>query len=78
MYLCIVIAHFSRRVVGWSVQSCMNTDLSLQALLMAVWRRKPESRVKVHSDQYSQFTCREWQTFLSQHNLEPSMSGRRN
>ncbi len=76
LYLCIVLDLFSRRVVGWSAQSRMTTDLALQALLMAVWRRKPKSRVTVHSDQGSQFTSREWQTFLRQHNLEPSMSRR--
>ncbi len=54
----------------------MTTDLALQALLMAVWRRQPTSRVTVHSDQGSQFTGREWSTFLRQHNLEPSMSRR--
>ena len=78
LYLCVVIDLFSRRVVGWSAQSRMTTDLALQALLMAVWRRKPAGRVMVHSDQGSQFTSREWQTFLRQHNLEPSMSRRGN
>ena len=78
LYLCVVIDLFSRRVVGWSAQSRMTTHLALQALLMAVWRRKPDGKVMVHSDQGSQFTSREWQTFLSQHNLEPSMSRRGN
>ena len=78
LYLCVVIDLFSRRVVGWSAQSRMTTDLALQALLMAVWRRKPTARVLLHSDQGSQFTSSEWQTFLSQHDLEPSMSRRGN
>ncbi len=56
----------------------MTTDLALQALVMAVWRRKPAGQVMVHSDQGSQFTSREWQTFLRQHNLEPSVSRRGN
>ena len=38
LYLCVVIDLFSRRVVGWSAQSRMTTDLALQALLIAVWR----------------------------------------
>jgi len=76
LYLCVVIDLFSRRVVGWSAQSRMTTDLALQALLMAIWRRKPNGPVTVHSDQGSQFTSREWQSFLAQHNLEPSMSRR--
>ncbi len=56
----------------------MTTDLALQALLMAVWRRKPKHRVMIHSDQGSQFTSREWQSFLRQHNLDASMSRRGN
>ena len=60
------------------MQSRMTTDLALQALLMAVWRRKPKSTVTIHSDQGSQYTSREWQTFLRQHNLEASMSRRGN
>ena len=54
----------------------MTTDLALQVFLAAVWRRKPKARVMIHSDQGSQFTSREWQVFLSQHNLEPRMSRR--
>lgn len=78
LYLAVVIDLFSRRVVGWSAKPRMTTDLALQALLAAVWRRKPKARVMIHSDQGSQFTSREWQVFLAQHNLEPSMSRRGN
>ena len=78
LYLAVVIDLFSRRVVGWSVQPRMTTDLALQALLAAVWRRKPRATVMIHSDQGSQFTSREWQVFLGQHNLEASMSRRGN
>ena len=53
-------------------------DLPLQALLMAVWRRKPKTKVHVHSDQGSKFTGYEWQEFLEQHNLTQSMSRRGN
>lgn len=78
LYLSVVIDLFSRRVVGWSAQPRMTTDLALQALLAAVWRRKPRTKVMIHSDQGSQFTSREWQLFLSHHNLEASMSRRGN
>jgi len=60
------------------MQPRMQTDLVIQALLMAVWRRKPEQRVIVHSDQGSQFTSDDWQKFLNTHNLEQSMSRRGN
>ena len=78
LYLAVVIDLFSRRVVGWSMQGRTYTDLPLQALLMAVWRRKPKTKVQVHSDQGSQFTSYEWQEFLEQHNLTQSMSRRGN
>lgn len=66
------------RVVGWSMQSRQTTDVVLQALLMAVWRRKPTSRVLIHSDQGSQFTSMDWSSFLKHHNLDHSMSRRGN
>jgi len=36
----------------------------LQALTMAVWRRKPEGKVLVHSNQGSQLTSMAWAAFL--------------
>jgi putative transposase len=73
------------------MQSRMTTDLALQALLSAVWRRKPKAKVMIHSpshglqanhcravDQGSQFTSKEWQSFLGKHNLDASMSRREN
>ncbi|MFT5047443.1 MAG: putative transposase [Porticoccaceae bacterium] len=77
-YLAVVIDLFLRRIVGWVMQSRQPTDLVLQALLMAVWRRKPTRKVLVHSDQGSQFTSIDWASFLRQHNLEHSMSRRGN
>lgn len=63
-YLAVVIDLFSRRVIGWSLQSRQVTDVVLRALLMAVWRRKPKTTVLVHSDQGSQFTSMDWAAFL--------------
>lgn len=77
-YLAVVIDLFSRRVVGWSMQSRQTTDVVLQALLMAIWRRKPKAKVLIHSDQGSQFTSMDWAAFLEAHNLEHSMSRRGN
>ncbi|ELO1859407.1 DDE-type integrase/transposase/recombinase [Escherichia coli] len=45
---------FSRKIIGWSMQSRMTKDIVLNALLMAVWRRNPQKQVLVHSDQGSQ------------------------
>lgn len=43
--LAVVIDLYSRRVVGWSMQSRQTTDVALQVLMMAVWRRKPKNKV---------------------------------
>ena len=76
LYLAVVLDLFSRHVVGWSMQSRITKELVLDALLMAVWRRKPSSTVMVHSDQESQYTSQDWQDFLKVHGLEASMSRR--
>jgi putative transposase len=78
LYLAVVVDLFSRQVVGWSMGSRIDTGLVLDALLMALWRRQPQSPVIVHSDQGCQFTGHEWQTFLRDHNLVSSMSRRGN
>lgn len=78
LYLAVVLDLFSRQVVGWSMQPRMHSDLVLQALLMAVWRRKPGPGLVLHSDQGSQFTGHEWQNFLKAHDIVCSMSRRGN
>lgn len=78
LYLATVMDLFSRQIVGWSMDSRMNADLVLQALMMAVWRRRPTSEVLVHSDQGSQYTSHDWQDFLKGHGLVCSMSRRGN
>lgn len=54
-YLAVVIDLYSRRLIGWSMKSRQATDVVLQTLLMAVWRRKPKAKELIHSDQGSQF-----------------------
>ena len=78
LYLAVVVDLFSRRVIGWSMQSRITKELVLDALLMAVWRRNPKNKVMVHSDQGSQYTSDDWSKFLKSHGLEASMSRRGN
>lgn len=78
LYLAVVVDLFSRQVVGWSMGSRIDTSLVLDALLMALWRRRPQASVTVHSDQGCQFTGHEWQIFLREHDLVSSMSRRGN
>lgn len=78
LYLAVVIDLYSRRIIGWATQSRQPTDLVLQALLMAVWRRKPKHPVLIYTDQGSQYTSRDWAAFLRAHNIKHSMSRRGN
>ncbi|MFC3122816.1 IS3 family transposase [Agaribacter flavus] len=78
LYLAVVVDLFSRKVIGWSMQSRITKDIVLNALLMAVWRRNPKQQVMVHSDQGSQYTSHDWQAFLKANGLEGSMSRRGN
>lgn len=74
LYLAVVLDLYSRQVVGWSMVSRIDTELVLNALLMALWRRQPKDTVLVHSEQGCQFTGHDWQGFLRDHNLRSSMS----
>jgi len=47
----------------------MESELAINALLMAVWRRQPKQEVIVYSDQGSQFSSYDWQHFLRAHSL---------
>ena len=78
LYLSVVLDLFSRQIIGWSMQSRIDRELALNALLMAVWRRKPKDDVIVHSDHGSQFSSYDWQDFLKAHKLTASMSRRGN
>ena len=78
LYLAAVMDLFSRRIVGWSMKPTLARDLVLDAILMAVWRRKPRSSVLVHSDQGSQYGSDDWHRFCRDHGLKPSMSRRGN
>ncbi|MEQ0274612.1 IS3 family transposase [Klebsiella sp. CN_Kp100] len=78
LYLAVVIDLFARNVVGWSMKPTLSRELALDALMMAVWRRKPDGEVIVHSDQGSQYGSDDWQRFCRANHLAPSMSRRGN
>lgn len=78
LYLAVVLDLFSRQVIGWSMRSRIDSELAINALLMAVWRRNPKTPVIVHSDQGCQYSSHDWQAFLKAHGLVASMSRRGN
>ena len=55
LYLSVVIDVFSRRVVGWAMETHLRTELVLKALEMATSQRRPEGVIH-HSDQGTQYT----------------------
>lgn len=78
LFLAVVMDLYSRQIVGWAMRSTQETEVVLQALLAAVWRRKPKPGLMLHSDQGSQFTSEDWQGFLKAHGMVCSMSRRGN
>jgi putative transposase len=57
VYLSFVLDVYSRRVVGWSISDSLRTELVVNALEMALWRRKPSSGLVHHSDRGAQYTA---------------------
>jgi putative transposase len=57
VYLAVVLDAFSRRVVGWSIADHIRSELVVDAVQMAIWRRQPPSGQTIaHSDHGSQYT----------------------
>jgi putative transposase len=78
LYVTIVEDLFSRMVVGWSMQATMSKGLVLDAILMAVWKRRHQKDVLIHSDQGSQYGSDAWLRFCKDRQLLPRMSRRGN
>jgi putative transposase len=75
LYIAVVLDLYSRLVVGWSMQAKMTAQLVIDALLMAIWRRRPkDTELLHHSDQGSQYTSEQFQEFLAEHGIQCSMS----
>lgn len=58
VYLAVVIDLFSRKIVGWSMNKRMKASLVNDALLMAIWQRKPAKGLILHTDRGSQYASR--------------------
>lgn len=74
LYLAVVIDLFSRAVVGWSMGSRMKADLVNDAILMAIWKRKPDRGLIFHSDRGSQYASDDYRKTLKTHGAKASMS----
>lgn len=74
LYVAVVLDLFSRAVVGWSMQSSMTAQLVSDAMLMAIWRRRPSPELLHHSDRGSQYSSDQFQQLLAEHGVVCSMS----
>jgi len=73
LYLAFVLDAHSRRLVGWSMAEHLRTELVINALEMAVWRRRPEAGLVHHTDRGSQYTALSFGKRLEEVGIVPSM-----
>jgi putative transposase len=72
LFVAIVLDVYSRRVVGWAMATHLRTELVLDALNMAIYRRKPANVIH-HSDQGTQYTSIAFSARCKEANIRPSM-----
>lgn len=56
VYCAAVLDVFTRKIVGWSIADHMRSEIVVDALQMAIWRRQPAPGAIVHADRGSQYT----------------------
>ena len=80
LFLAVVIDLFSRRVVGWSMQTDMRSSLVIDALEMAWYQRRPDLTAGLifHSDRGSQYASLDFRAVLKEHGISASMSRKGN
>jgi transposase InsO family protein len=78
LYLAVVIDLYSRQVVGWSMAEHMRATLVNDALIMAIWKRKPAKDLLWHTDRGSQYASDSHRKLLRQHGIQQSMSRKGN
>ena len=78
LYLAVILDLFSRAVVGWAMSAHITRHLTLQALTMALGRRRPPQGLLHHSDRGSQYASTDYRDALRAHGMVCSMSRRGN
>ena len=76
LYLAVVLDVYSRRIIGWAMADHIRTELVLEAVEMALGRRRPLGKVIHHSDQGSQYTSLSFGQRLRDAGLVASMGSR--
>jgi transposase InsO family protein len=78
LYLAVILDLFSRKVVGWAMDTTLKTDLVKRTLAAALTTRRPDAGLLHHSDRGSQYASLPYQTLLQARQLQVSMSRRGN
>jgi putative transposase len=78
LYLAVLMDLYSRRIVGWSMADHLRAELAMDALGMAIGRRRPAPGLIHHSDRGVQYACDDYQNLLEAHAIKCSMSGKGN
>jgi len=73
VYLAFILDACSRRIVGWSMATHLRTELVVNALQMAITRRKPAPGLVHHSDRGVQYTSLSFGKRIEDEGLVPSM-----
>jgi putative transposase len=76
LFLAVVMDMYSRKIVGWSMRDDLKADLVVDALAMAVARRKPERGLVHHSDRGGQYSSLVFGKTLRESGLVASMGSR--
>ena len=74
LYLAVILDLFSRQIVGWSMNNRITKALVIDALRMAIWRRRPQAGLVFHTDRGSQYCSHDFQKSLKAHSMISSMS----
>jgi len=78
LYLAVILDLYSRRVLGWALGDRLTTAVALEALHMALLRRRPRPGLLHHSDRGIQYVSTGYQGVLARHGIQVSMSRRGN
>ena len=73
MYLAIVMDLYSRRIVGWHIDTRMTTDLVSKAMMKAYNLRQPPDGLVFHSDRGAQYTSKRYRSLLANYGIRASM-----
>lgn len=73
-YLAVVMDLYSRKIIGWSLESYRKKELTISALNKAIQSRRPGAKMLFHSDRGVEYAAGAYRDILDQHGIQPSMN----